>query len=76
MIELLGIIASCILLISMCVKSASVKGNILMRLINIGGSILMCIYGMYLSAFSVVFLNCLVIIIHIIHIIKILNKEK
>lgn len=74
MIELLGIGASVIILLSMCIKSASAQGNILMRYINILGSVLMCIYGYILTAYSTIFLNICVVIIHICYIIK-LSKE-
>lgn len=73
-VEMLGIISSIIILLSMSVKSVSVQGNILMRYINILGSILMCLYGFILSAYSTIFLNSCVIIIHIYYIMK-LKKE-
>lgn len=69
MIELIGTLASILILTSMCIKSTTVKGNILMRVINIIGSIIFVYYGYVLGAYSTILLNAVCVIINIYHII-------
>lgn len=63
--EILGTIASVIVLISFLMKG---EKNI--RLINIIGAICFVIYGIMINAFSVWFLNGALCIIHIIKLLK------
>ena len=74
-IEIVGMCASIILLISMSIKSTTIKGNMWMRIINIIGSILFVIYGINLTAYSTVFLNLCVIVVHLYYIIKLLKEN-
>lgn len=67
--EILGTIASVIVLISFIMKG---ERNI--RLINIIGAICFVIYGIMINAFSVWFLNGALIFIHIYYLIK--DKRK
>lgn len=69
-IEIIGTIASIMVLISFLMKG---EKNI--RLINIIGALIFIIYGLSINAFSVWFLNGTLFLIHIIKLIK-LNKEK
>ena len=64
-IELTGISASVIVLISFLAKG---EKNI--RLINIVGALIFVAYGMLINAFSVWFLNLVLCIIHIYKILK------
>jgi len=70
--EILGMIASLILLISMALPSTHRKQNIIMRIINIVGSALMIIYGFKIMSYCTIFMNIVIIIIHIYYIIKLL----
>ena len=63
--EILGIIASIIVLISFLFK-----GETNIRIINIFGAIFFVIYGLSINAFSVWFLNGALIIIHIYKLLK------
>lgn len=60
-IEILGTIASIIILLSFLMK-----GETKIRIINILGALIFVIYGISVNAFSVWFLNGMLIIIHII----------
>ena len=74
--ETIGIVASILILFSAIVKSTSVKGNLIMRGINICGSVLFCVYGYTLHAFSTVFLNFFIIIFHLYYIVKLIKELK
>ena len=56
-IELIGIVGSILVLLSMTVKSSTQKGNLIMRIINIIGSAVFVIYGFMISAYSTAFMN-------------------
>ena len=55
--EIIGLVGSILVLLSMTVKSSTDKGNLIMRIINIVGSIIFVAYGLMISAYSTVFLN-------------------
>ena len=61
MYEILGIIASTLVLISFLFKKERS-----IRLVNILGAITFVIYGFLISSFSVILLNSMLIIVHII----------
>lgn len=75
MIEVVGILASILVLVSMCVKSSNNRGNIVMRIINTAGSIFFVYYGLVLSAYSTAFLNIGAVIVNIYHIIKLARSK-
>ena len=58
--ELIGTLASIIVLISFIVKG---EKNI--RLINIIGALMFVVYGLLINAFSIWFLNGMLILIHL-----------
>lgn len=68
--EILGTIASIFVLISFLMKG---EKNI--RLINIIGAFIFVIYGILINAFSIWFLNSVLLIIHIIKLIKGINEN-
>lgn len=65
--EILGVIASLLVLISFSMRKAKD-----IRMINILGAIIFVIYGLLINAFSVWFLNGILVFIHIYY----LSKEK
>ena len=75
MIELIGLLASILVLVSMCVKSSNKRGNIIMRVINSIGSIVFIYYGLALSAYSTAFLNAGAVIVNAYHLIKLIRSE-
>lgn len=76
MIEFIGILAGIFILISLSFKSISDLGNLIMRFLNIGGSILFVIYGFLIPAYSTAIVNMCTIIINIINIISIIKNQK
>jgi hypothetical protein len=73
--EALGIFASGFVLLSMTVKSDSRSGNIRMRLLNLTGSVLMILYGVWIGSFSTVLLNVICLITHVYYLIKLIKSE-
>jgi len=74
-LEILGIAASIIILIAMLFESTSIKGNIIMRSINIIGSSAFIVYGLLVPAYSTAFLNAATSIVNIVYIIKLVKKQ-
>ena len=68
-IEILGTLASMFVLVSFLMKG---EKNI--RLVNIFGALIFVIYGLYIKAFSVWFLNGALFVIHIVKLAR-LKKE-
>lgn len=66
--EIIGIIASIILIVAMSFRSTTPKKNILMRAINIIGSILFVVYGFLIPAYSTAGLNIAIIIVNVVYI--------
>ena len=64
-IEVLGILASVIVLISFTMPNEK-----LIRMTNIIGAILFVIYGIFVNAFSVWFLNGILCFVHIYKLLK------
>ena len=69
--EILGTIASIIVLISFLMKS---EKNI--RFVNILGALMFVVYGLCIDAFSVWFLNGSLCIVHVYRLIKMLQIVK
>lgn len=74
-IEILGVIASILILISMCFNSSSYIGSLLMRIFNLIGSIILTVYGSLIQAFSVVFLNGILVLVNIYYLINLIVKN-
>ena len=75
-IESIGILASLAIFLSMCFKSDSFRGNILMRLVNAAGSIIFVVYGFLLPAYSTAFLNIGMVVINVYYIFKMLKQHQ
>lgn len=67
--EVFGVSASVFVLISMTMKSDSRKGNIRMRILNMIGSILFIVYGIWIGSFCTIFLNVICFATHIYYLI-------
>lgn len=76
MIEIIGLIASATILISISVKSSTTKSNIIMRVINTIGSGGFIWYGFALNAYSTAVMNIGAIIINLYYIIKLIKEYK
>lgn len=70
-IELIGILGSVFVLISFLMKDILV-----IRIINIVGSVIFIVYGIIIGAMATWFVNAALIVVHIIYIIKELKNKK
>lgn len=75
-IEIIGIVATLFVLFSMCCKVQIFKYCVLMRILNIVGSIVFVIYGILLPAVSTAILNGLLVIVNTYHLIILLKSNK
>ena len=71
-VALIGLLASVVVLVSMCFNTKTRKGTFMMRIINLVGSILSTIYGLALgtSGIGVVLLNGVLIFINLFYLVK------
>lgn len=78
MIEIIGIVATLLIVVSMSFKTTTLKASIWMRITNIVGSVVFVVYGALLPAISTAILNSILIVVntyHLIMLIKQKNKE-
>lgn len=68
--EWLGLCASCMVLISMCFKTTTRTGRLLMRLINGCGSVVFVCYGLIIHSLSLIILNVTLTVINFYYLIK------
>ncbi len=69
---LIGLLASLIVLVSMCFNTRTEKGELWMRLLNFIGSIISVIYGVILgpAGFGTVLLNGTLVFVNLFYLIK------
>ena len=70
-IEIIGVLASVLVLISFLMKDI-----IVIRLVNISGSIVFTVYGVLIGAFATWFVNACLIVVHIAYIIRDIKDKK
>ena len=75
-VEIIGIIATILILVSMCFTTLSFKGSLCMRIGNIIGSVAFVVYGILLPAYSTAILNGCLIIVNAYHIVKLIVDYK
>ena len=76
MVEIIGIIAAIIILISMVFPTMSFKGSVCMRIINIVGSIVFVIYGIMLPAIATAIANIGILIVNVVHLCVLIKNKK
>ena len=76
MIEAVGIVATVFILFSMVFKTTSVKCSIIMRALNLVGSVVFVIYGILLPAISTAVLNGALILVNTYHLIILIKQQK
>lgn len=74
--EVIGIVATTLILVSMSINTISWKGDVWMRIFNLIGSVVFVVYGCLLPAISTAILNGALIIVNIYHLIKLIKKHK
>ena len=76
LIEIIGIVATLLILASMCFKTTTLKGNLWMRGINIVGSIVFAVYGFLLPAYSTGALNTVLVVVNAYHFVLTIKTHK
>ncbi len=76
LIEIIGIVATLFVIASMCFKTTSIKGSIIMRSLNIVGSVIFVFYGFLLPAYSTGILNIVLLLVNSYHLITLINELK
>ena len=76
MIEIIGIVSTIFILISMLFKTTTLKGSIWMRGLNIVGSIIFVVYGVLLPAISTAVLNGVLVFVNAYHFIMLIKEYK
>ena len=74
---ILGLVASIIVLVSMCFNPSTKKGNILMRSVNLIGSIVSVIYGVLLGPLGagMILLNGVLVFVNLYYLIVTLKHK-
>ena len=75
-IELIGISSTVLILVSMLFKTTTIKGSILMRSLNIAGSVVFVVYGCLLPAISTAVLNAALVIINTYHLVLLIKESE
>lgn len=75
-IEIIGILSTVLILISMLFKTTSFKGSLFMRILNLSGSVVFVVYGCLLPAISTAVLNVGLVLINAYHIILLVKDHK
>ena len=70
MIELFGVIASLLIIISLLFKTNTYEGALALRVLNTVGSLVFVVYGVYLLAYSTIFLNVVAVVINVYQAVK------
>ncbi len=60
----------------MCFNTTTIKGNYLMRILNIIGSLVFVIYGLILPAYSTALLNGILVFVNAYRLLMLIVKQK
>lgn len=71
-VAIIGLVASIVVLVSMCFNPSTKRGNLLMRGVNLVGSIISVIYGLLLGPLGagMILLNGVLVFVNLIYLIK------
>lgn len=75
-IEIVGIVATLLILASMSFKTDSYKGDVLMRILNLIGSAVFSVYGFLLPAWSTAILNIALVLVNSYHLYLLVRNHK
>lgn len=75
-IEVIGIVSTLFILVSMLFKTTTYKGSLIMRLLNLIGSMFFVVYGCLLPAISTAILNGALVIVNLYHFILLIKENK
>lgn len=74
---LLGLLASIIVLISMCFNTLTQRGELWMRILNLVGSVVSVVYGLLLGpeGFGMILLNGILVFVNLYYISRYVRKK-
>ena len=75
-IEAVGIVSTLFILVSMLFKTTTIKGSIMMRALNLLGSVIFVVYGCLLPAISTAVLNGALVIVNSYHLVLLIKESK
>ncbi len=75
-IEIIGIVATLLILASMSFRTDSYKGDVLMRILNMVGSAVFAVYGFLLPAWSTAILNTALVFVNAWHLYSLVKNHK
>ena len=75
-IEIIGIFSTLLILTSMLFKTTTIKGSIIMRALNMTGSLVFVVYGALLPALSTAILNACLVIVNGYHLVLLIRENK
>lgn len=70
MVDIIGLTASLLVVFSMIFKTTTYKGTMLMRTLNLIGSVFFIVYGMMLPAYATAVTNMAVFVLNIVYLVK------
>lgn len=75
-VEVIGIVSTLFILVSMSINTQSYKGDVWMRIINLIGSAIFVVYGALLPAISTAVLNGCLVFVNAYHLWKLVSDHK
>lgn len=75
-VEVIGILASVLIIISMSCSTSTYKSTLVLRVFNIIGSVIFVLYGLLLPAYSTAFLNAVLVGVNVYHAVKVVKERK
>ena len=75
-IEIIGIVATLLILASMSFRTDSYKGDVVMRILNMVGSAVFAVYGFLLPAWSTAILNTALVFVNAWHLYSLVRNHK
>ena len=74
-VEIIGIVASILILISMVFKTDTIKQVLWLRAINLVGSVAFVVYGFLVPAYSTAIVNLILVFVNLYYIIALRRKK-
>lgn len=74
--EIVGIVASLLILASMLFKTSTFKQALWLRILNLLGSVMFIVYGLIIPAYSTAIVNFILVFVNIYHICILVKARK
>lgn len=76
LVEVIGIVSTLFIVLSMLFKTTTQEGAIAMRFLNLLGSAIFVVYGCLLPAISTAILNGVLVIVNFYHLVMLVKNAK